>query len=151
MSIRREFSLGVSAEQAFDIFVNKLSSWWPAEYTWAQDKLEAIAIEPYEGGRCFEVSEDGFRCDWGTVVKIDPPKQVIFKWQISPQRVPVPDPEKASDVELRFSANGAVTRLEFEHRDFDRHGEGYEDYQTVMDSEQGWDYILGCYSSALAS
>jgi hypothetical protein len=66
----------------------------------------------------------------------------LFSWQISPRREPVPDREKASEVELRFEEGSRSTRIEFEHRGFSRHGEGSDGYREALGSEQGWPYIL---------
>jgi uncharacterized protein YndB with AHSA1/START domain len=81
----------------------------------------------------------------------DPPRRLAFSWQISPGREPIPDPKKASEVELRFGEEGPrSTRIEFEHRGFSRHGEGAEGYREAMGSEQGWPYILDRYAAKLA-
>jgi hypothetical protein len=52
-------TVGVTAERAFETFVDDLASWWPPEYTWSQDVLDNIGIEPHEGGLCFERHGDG--------------------------------------------------------------------------------------------
>ncbi len=57
-------------------------------------------------GHCSERGPHGFRCDWGRVVTCEPPGKIAFTWQISPQRVPQPDPAQASLVEVRFDADG---------------------------------------------
>jgi uncharacterized protein YndB with AHSA1/START domain len=132
----------VSPEVAFAAFTEKFGQWWPAEYTWSQDVLEEIGIEPGEGGICFERGPHGMRCDWGRVLTWDPPARLRFTWQISPERVPVPDPSKASEVAVRFLAEGTGTRVELQHRCFERHGEAAADYARGMGSEQGWPLLL---------
>ena len=91
--MRAEVEVNAPPERAFDAFTGGLSSWWPAEYTWAQSTLEGIAIEPKEGGRCHETGPHGFSCDWGRVLACEPPQRLVFTWQISPDRTPQPDPE----------------------------------------------------------
>jgi hypothetical protein len=74
-----------------------------------------------------------------------PPERAFarFTWQISPQRVPQPDPERASEVEVRFAGAGdGATRVALEHRHFERHGEGADGYRAPMDSPQGWPLLL---------
>jgi uncharacterized protein YndB with AHSA1/START domain len=138
--------LNLSPKDAFDRFVHDLNAWWPREYTWSRDKLQNISIEAREDGLCTEMGPNGFRCDWGRVVSIEAPERIILKWQISPRREPVPDPSQASEVEIRFkSKEGNQTEIEFEHRDFDKHGEGSAAYQQAMASEMGWDHILDLY------
>ena len=65
-------------ERAFVAFVDGLGDWWPPEYTWAQQKLDAIGIEPREGGLCSERGPHGFRLDWGRVIAWEPPSRLLF-------------------------------------------------------------------------
>lgn len=121
-----------------------MSRWWPREYTWSGDGLEDIGIERGEEGRCFERGPHGLRYDWGRVIDWDPPGRLVFTWQIGPDRVPVPDPEGGSEVEVRFRASpdGEATTVTLEHRGFHRHGEGADAYRAGMGSEEGWPFIL---------
>lgn len=144
--ITRIIYIRVSKKDAFDKFVNQLNEWWPKEYTWSQDKLVEIRITPGHNGLCTEIGPHNFRCDWGRVVDFNEHNRIALKWQISPQRVPEPDPDKASDIAISFREKETVeTTLELEHTNFQNHGDGAEDYQKAMDSEYGWDYILKRY------
>jgi uncharacterized protein YndB with AHSA1/START domain len=140
--IRRTLTVAAPPDRAFSAFTDDLGSWWPSEYTWSGDVLDTIAIEPREGGRCFERGPYGFECDWGRVLACEPPRRLVFAWQISMRREPVPDPERASEVEVRFEPGDSGTRVEVEHRGFERHGEDAETYRDALDSPQGWDYML---------
>jgi uncharacterized protein YndB with AHSA1/START domain len=144
-----EITVPVPPERAFSLFTEGMTSWWPPEYTWAQRTLEEIAIEPREGGHCFERGPHGFRCDWGRVVTCQPPARIAFTWQISPQRVPQPDPARASLVEVRFTPEGdSGTRVELFHRHFSRHGDGADGYEAAMSSPQGWPLLLERFATA---
>jgi uncharacterized protein YndB with AHSA1/START domain len=148
--IQQTFILPVSADKAFELFVNQFDSWWPKEYTWSADGLETIAIEPKVGGRCYEQGPHGFECDWGRVLVHDPPKRLLFTWQISPNRVPQPNPENASEVEVTFKEEeNGQTDITFIHRHFEKHGEGAEGYREAMGSSMGWPYILERYREAV--
>lgn len=150
-SVNRNFDVSASAKEAFETFVNHFSSWWPKEYTWSQDALTSIGITPKQNGLCYEKGPYNFRCDWGRVIEFEPPNKIIFTWQISPERVPVPDPEKASIVEIKFDEKNAWnTVISFVHRDFSRHGKSGGHYREVMDSAQGWSYILHQYEKAVS-
>jgi hypothetical protein len=62
---------------------------------------------------------------------------------ISPKREPEPNPAKASTVDVMFSARTpAETRIDLEHRDFERHGAGASGYRDGLASTQGWPWIL---------
>ena len=136
------------AEHAFAIFVNEIDSWWPGEYTWSAESLAEIAIEPAENGQCYEIGPYGFSCDWGRVLKFEPPFRLVFTWQIGPDRVPQPNPEKASEIEVLFEEGDGDTKVTLIHKHFENHGEGAEKYKEAMNSPQGWDYILGNYLKA---
>jgi uncharacterized protein YndB with AHSA1/START domain len=148
-AIQRTVTVQTSLERAFDMFAAGLSTWWPKEYTWAGEGLDLICIEPRVSGRCFERGPNNFECDWGRVLVYEHPHRIVFTWQISPTRVPVPDSNGASEVEVRFSSAGAdVTQVELEHRGFERHGEGADEYRAAMDSPEGWTYILDRFRAA---
>jgi uncharacterized protein YndB with AHSA1/START domain len=141
----------VSGERAFEVFADELASWWPPEYSWSQDVLEDIGIEPHEDGLCFERGPYGFRCDWGRVLVWDPPRRLVFAWQISPRREPEPNPAKASEVQVRFTDNGeGGTSVELEHRRFERHGDDGAEYARMLGSQQGWPFLLDRFAAACA-
>ena len=142
LQARASITLPLPPERAFAHFTEEFGSWWPAEYTWSQGALAEIGIEPREGGLCFERGPHGFRCDWGRVLRWQPPERLVFTWQISPTRVPQPDPALASEVDVRFSPMDDGTLVDLVHSRFERHGEGAEEYAAAMGSPQGWEYIL---------
>lgn len=144
--IYREILIPAPVAMAFYTFVRELGKWWPSEYTWGQDALQKITIDPFVNGHCTEIGPYNFRCDWGRVTAYVENELISFKWQISPQRIPEPAPDKGSDVEITFKkGHESNTSLIFIHKNFENHGEGAADYQKAMDSQQGWDYILKRY------
>jgi uncharacterized protein YndB with AHSA1/START domain len=150
--IRRSVTVPAPPERAFSVFTGGIAAWWPPEYTWAQDVLDTIAIEPRDGGRCFERGPHGFECDFGRVLAWEPPRRLRFRWQIAPDRTPQPDPAKAGEVEVRFSPEGpSGTRVELEHSGFDRHGEAGAAYRDGMDSPEGWPFLLERYGAAVTA
>ncbi|WP_170110404.1 SRPBCC family protein [Flavilitoribacter nigricans] len=151
-AITKTLKLDISPETAFQKFVHDLNAWWPAEYTWSQESLERIYIDARKEGLCTEMGPHGFRCDWGRVKAIDPGKSIRFSWQISAKREPVPDPDKASEVQVVFAPteNGG-TLLQFQHDGFEKHGPDGAQYRDMMDSEPGWTYILECFRSYCSS
>ena len=52
--IHRAIEVPLSAERAFGFFTEHFALWWPREYTWGQEVVEDIGLEPREGGLCFE-------------------------------------------------------------------------------------------------
>jgi uncharacterized protein YndB with AHSA1/START domain len=147
--IHQAVTVPVPADQAFAAFA-ELARWWPREYTWAADTLEDIGLEPRVGGHCYERGPNGFICHWGTVLTWEPATRLTFSWQISPDRVPEPNPAKASEVTVRFHpADPAGTRVALEHRAFVRHGDAGAGYRQAMASPQGWPLILDRFATIL--
>ena len=44
-----------------------MGSWWPKEFSWSQEALEEIGIEPREGGSAYECGPHGLLLHWGGV------------------------------------------------------------------------------------
>ncbi len=152
-SLRAETTVSLPPDKAFELFTAGMGSWWPRENTWSQGVLEEIYIESPEEdlrgeGFCVERGPHGFTIHWGRVETWEPPERLVFSWQISPTRVPVPDEHRASEVEVHFAPEGeGATRVELEHRHFSHHGEGFEGYLEAMASEQGWPHILSRFAA----
>lgn len=148
--IRRELSVAKPVKEAFTGFVEGISKWWPSDYTWSQDGLEEIGIEARVDGRCFEIGPHDFHCDWGRVLHLEPPHRIVFTWQINPDRVPEPNPQKASVVEVLFTLEGSArTKVELKNHGFGNHGEGGLAYRAGMAASEGWSYILERYARFL--
>ncbi len=133
--------------KAFNSFF-ELNKWWPKEYTWSGETLEKIDIEPEVNGKCYEIGPKNFWLDWGRVLEYDYPNRIIFTWQISPARVPEPNDKRASEVKIGFiSIDNFSTRIEFAHKNFSNHGDGWQTYLELLKSEEGWPYILNKYKT----
>ncbi|WP_421723298.1 SRPBCC family protein [Bauldia sp.] len=136
-------------DKAFALFVDEMNSWWPREYTWSGDQLKSIGIEPKIGGVCYEETADGSRKVWGSVLAFTRPEHIVFAWQITPNREPEPNEAAASRVDVRFAADDdGGTNVLLVHRDFFRHGDGWEKYREDMAAKQGWPYMIGRYAKA---
>ncbi|PZG20362.1 ATPase [Micromonospora craterilacus] len=147
-ALRSTLLVPASAAQAYDVFTGNLADWWVTEYTWSGPALLAeLGMEPRAGGMLYEVGPYGFRNDWGRVLTWDPPRRLVFTWQIGPDRAPVPDPARASEVEVLFTPDGPGTLVEVAHRHFDRHGTAAEGYRQALTA--GWHELLSRYAATL--
>lgn len=149
-SIKCCVTVNTSAKEAFIAFTEKFSTWWPSAYTLSKETLQNIGFEPKEGGACYEIGLHGFRCDWGRVTVWEPPHQLRFTWQVSPKSTPEPNPALASEVRVSFTETApSVTRVDIEHHNIERHGEGSAQYREELASEYGWPYLIGQYQAML--
>ena len=150
--VRKNVRVQASVERAFSVFVERMETWWPAHHHIGAQPFQSIFIEPRAGGRWYERDAQGNQCDWGTVLAWNPPHTVILSWHLGCDWKFDPDLAKASEIELRFTAEGTSgTRVELEHRRIERHGEGYEKLREMLDSPGAWAATLTAFANAIAS
>jgi uncharacterized protein YndB with AHSA1/START domain len=144
-------TVGVPIEHAFGVFTGAIDTWWPRMYHIGQADMAEAILEPREGGRWYERGVDGSECDWGRVLAWEPPHRLVLTWQINGQWQYDPDPAHASEIELRFTADGpGQTTVELEHRLLDRLVGG----QALHDGLQGgggWTAMLELFAKAAAN
>jgi uncharacterized protein YndB with AHSA1/START domain len=144
-------TVGVPLDRAFRVFTESFTTWWPAGYHIGQADMAEAILEPREGGRWYERGVDGTECDWGRVLAWEPPHRLVVTWQINGQWQYDPDPEHASEVEVRFIADGpAQTTVELEHRHLDRLVAGAA-IRDAISGGGGWIAILELYAKAVAN
>jgi uncharacterized protein YndB with AHSA1/START domain len=149
-AVRATIAVGVSQQRAFEVFTAQFGTWWPKEYSIGEADMADFVVEPEAGGRWYEVGVDGTECDTGRVTAFEPPERLVLAWHLNENFQYDPDPAHASEVEIRFIAEDPTrTRVELEHRDFERHGAGA---QAVHDGvDQGWSYCLELYAKHTAA
>jgi uncharacterized protein YndB with AHSA1/START domain len=149
--VRRSVRVKTSPERAFRVFAEDFDSWWPRTHHIGKSPMKKAILEPAAGGRCYTEQEDGTECDWGRVLVWDPPRRLVLAWQITHQWGFEPDLGKASEVEIRFVREGdGTTRVDLEHRNFQKHGEGWPSMRKSVDSEGGWGTLLDLYAKHAA-
>ena len=138
-SVRSSVEVEAPIERAFEVFTEGIGSWWDPTHHILQAELAEMVFEPRVGGRIRDRGVDGSECCWARVLAYEPPHRLVFSWDISLQWQLETDPEKTSEVEVRFIADGPQrTRVELEHRNLDRHGEGWEQMRDAVGSAGGW-------------
>ena len=153
--VRKSVRVNASVERAFSVFVEQMETWWPATHHVGASPFEAIFVEPRAGGRWYERNAKGETCEWGTVLKWEPPHSVAFSWHVGPGHDSPdwkfdPDMSRASEVQIRFMADGLGTLVELEHSKLERHGEGYEQLRALFDGPGAWDAILAGFAKKFA-
>jgi uncharacterized protein YndB with AHSA1/START domain len=137
--VRKSVTVKASLEHAFRVFTEDMDSWWPRTHHIGKSPMKKAVVECRAGGRCYSEQTDGTDSDWGTVLVWEPPKRLVLAWQISPIWQYEPDLAKSSEVEVRFTAEGdGTTRVDLEHRNFERMGPGWEGMRAAVDGSGGW-------------
>jgi uncharacterized protein YndB with AHSA1/START domain len=108
-----------------------------------------VIIEAREGGRWYERDESGAECEWGRVLAVERPLQILLGWQLSPKFEFDADPARTTEVEVTFEARGdASTRVTLEHRGFEVHGAAAAAMRDSVAGEGGWAQLLGLYAES---
>jgi uncharacterized protein YndB with AHSA1/START domain len=147
-SVKLTLRVGVPIDRAFRVLTEKMGAWWPATHHIGKTDFADVVVEPRAGGRWYERGTDGEECQWGTVLVYEPPKRVVFSWHLQTDWKFDPDMKRASEVVFEFVAEGPeTTRLDFEHRHLERHGDGWEKMRDSV--KNGWGQVLLPYDRLL--
>ena len=148
----REVVVNAPVEVAFKVFTERFGDFKPKEHNLLGSSIAETRFDPQVGGHIYDVGEDGSECRWARVLAFEPPDRVVFSWDISPTWQIEADPGNASEVEVRFVAEGADrTRVELEHRHLDRHGPGWESVRDGVGEDQGWPLYLARYAEVVTA
>jgi uncharacterized protein YndB with AHSA1/START domain len=149
-AVRTSIVVDAPVERAFDVFTQQMPSWWHPDHHILRGELAEMVFEPRVGGSIYDRGVDGSECRWARVLAYEPPSRVVFSWDIDLEWKIETDPDKTSEVEVRFSAEGPErTRVELEHRNLDRHGAGWERMRDAVGSPGGWGAGLQRFASAV--
>ncbi|MGH9046542.1 MAG: SRPBCC family protein [Acidimicrobiales bacterium] len=146
-SVQHSVLVDAPIEEAFKLFTEGFGRFKPPEHNLLGVEIAETVFEPRVGGALYDRGVDGSECRWARVLAYEPPHRVVFTWDIGPSWQIETVPDKTSEVEVRFSAEGTGrTRVDLEHRHLDRHGEGWDGLRDGVDGEQGWPLYLRRYA-----
>jgi len=141
-----------TVERAFSVFTDGIGTWWPPEHHILQGELAEMIFETHAGGHVYDRAVDGSECRWARVLVYEPPHRFVISWDISLQWQIETDPARTSEVEVRFVAEGPRrTRVELDHRNIDRHGDGWEQMRAAVASPDGWGVGLRRFADRIGS
>ena len=151
-SIRHSIVVDAPIERAFSVFTDGFGAFKPREHNLLGVDIAETVFETHVGGHIYDRGVDGSECRWARVLAFEPPDRVVFSWDISPQWQVETDPDRTSEVEVRFVAESTErTRVELEHRNLDRHGDGWEGVRGMVAGEGGWPLYLDRFAGQLQS
>ncbi len=150
--VRSSIVVDTPIDRAFAVFTADIGSWWPPEHHILQSPLAEMVFEPRAGGHVYDRGVDGTECRWARVLVYEPPERVVISWDISLQWQVEVNQDKTSEVEVRFVAEAPErTRVDLEHRNIDRHGDGWEQMRGAVGSPEGWDLGLTTFAARVES
>jgi len=145
-TVHKEVVVDAPIERAFSVFTERFGDIKPPEHNLLGATIVETTFEPRVGGNIFDRAADGRECRWARILAYEPPTRVVFSWDIGPTWQLESDAANASEVEVRFVADGPTrTRVELEHRNIDRHGPGWEHITAGVDGDDGWPRYLERY------
>ena len=149
-TVSTSIDVDVAVDRAFNVFTEDIGSWWNPDHHIIEAKFARMVFEPRVGGHIYDVGEDGSECRWATVLAYDPPRRLVFSWNISLEWVLEADPARASEVEVTFEERpGGGTHVVLTHRELRRHGEGWESMRDAVASDGGWPGGLRLFAARL--
>lgn len=151
-AVRHDVTVNAPVERAFATFTEDFGAFKPREHNMLAVDIAETVFEPRAGGRLFDRGVDGSECQWARVLTYEPPHRVVISWDISPHWQIETDPERTSEVEVRFIEEGADrTRVVLEHRNLERHLDGWQSLREGVDGADGWPLYLRRYADLLAA
>ena len=149
-AVCRHIVVDATIEKAFSVFTEQFGDFKPREHNLLAAPIAETVFEPRVGGHIVDRATDGSECRWARVLAYEPPDRVVFSWDIGPSWELETDPDKASEVEVRFIAEGPErTRVELEHSNIDRHGPGWQAVAEGVGDDAGWPLYLSRYAALL--
>ena len=136
--LRITFDVACPAEHAFAVWTSRIGTWWPPDHTVTGDRDLAVVLESGVGGRIYERAADGTEHEWGEVTVWQPPTRLAYLWYLGRDRA------DATEVEISFRPRGDSTRVDIEHRGWERVGERWRDRTRI-----GWQTLLPHYQKEI--
>ena len=149
-SIRTDVVVDAAQDRAFKLFTEQFDKIKPREHNMLGVDIAESVFEPRAGGRVYDRGVDGTECQWARVLAYEPPDRLVFTWDINPYWQIETDLAKTSEVEVRFVAESPDrTRVELEHRNLDRHGDGWQGMAEGVRGGDGWPLYLQRFAEAV--
>jgi uncharacterized protein YndB with AHSA1/START domain len=143
-AVRKTVTVDCVVEEAFRVFTTDATSWWPVDsHSIHGSNVREIVFEGREGGEVYELTTDGEKGHWATIVAWEPPSRLVLAWNIM-EREALP-----TEVEVRFIPEGAGARVELEHRGWEQVAKDPSSRRNDYDA--GWGKVLADYEQRLGA
>jgi uncharacterized protein YndB with AHSA1/START domain len=146
LTIRKSVTVDCSVEHAWETFTQRIHEWWPLEVHSIQagedrGRPKTLKLEGERGGRVYEVTTDGEELTWAEITAWEQPTRLVLAWNPSRDQT-----EPRTEIEVRFTAEDGATRVDLEHRGWERLGERGAEVRSGYD--QGWPPVLERFREA---
>lgn len=143
-AIQRHVEVTADPARAFRLFTADIGSWWPTQThslaAGEEQAVRSVVFEERTGGRVYEVAADGTEDPWATVLAWEPPTRLVLAWKPSHRDEP------PTEVEVRFTATDSGTRVNLEHRGWERLGSAAS--ERAESYPDGWVLVLSRFAAA---
>lgn len=145
-AIRRSVTVDCSVEHAFTTFTERIHEWWPL----ANHSIDAgetgsapqtVIFQGGAGGQVYERTKNGEDLKWADVVAFEPPHRLVLAWNPSRERE-----SPSTEIEVTFVEEGDRTRVDLEHRGWERLGERAA--ESRQSYSRGWQAVLASFAEA---
>jgi len=143
-AIRRSVTVDCSVEDAFATFTERIHEWWPlSRYSIDRDESgsqpETVIFQGGAGGQIYERTKKGEELKWADVIAFEPPHRFVLAWNPSREQERPP-----TEVEVTFTDEGGRTRVDLEHRGWEKLGERAAEARQGYG--QGWPAVLASFA-----
>jgi uncharacterized protein YndB with AHSA1/START domain len=143
-AIRRSVTVECSVQDAFATFTERIHEWWPlSTHSIDSDESgsqpETVIFQGGAGGQIYERTKKGEELKWADVIAFEPPHRFVLAWNPSREQEQPP-----TEVEVTFSDEGGRTRVDLEHRGWEKLGERAAEARQSYG--QGWPAVLARFA-----
>lgn len=136
--ISKSVHLPLSLEQAFELFTNEISLWWPADRRHLNDPNSQLFLQ--ENARFYERANSGTELELGRVRVWHRPHRIVLDFFMGT------DAAHPTEVEIRFVAENGGTRVSVEHRPLASSADVWGKRATIFG--RSWDSVLSSLCEA---
>lgn len=135
-SLEMKIDIEAPASQVWQALTNDIGKWWPADfYAGGEDGQRTFVLETHPGGRMYEQWDNGGVL-WGTVISVNPNKQLQVSGLIFPS---FGGPTQWYGTWDLAEKNGKSTVLSFSEV-----GVGRVSESGTKEKNKGWGYLWNC-------
>jgi uncharacterized protein YndB with AHSA1/START domain len=143
-AIRRSVTVECSVQDAFATFTERIHEWWPlSTHSIDSDESgsqpETVIFQGGAGGQIYERTKKGEELKWADVIAFEPPHRFVLAWNPSREQERPP-----TEVEVTFTDEGRRTRVDLEHRGWEKLGERAAEARQGYG--QGWPAVLASFA-----